>query len=150
MSSTASVCLCTSVCMYVCVYPVCVSFQCLGLSVYMCKCLYRHVLCMRGCVHLPFSVLRSVFVSLYLFHLSWHANPSVWRCEMWVVASDCEEIWAAVIFRFGIPLSLWINLRWKGSGPQTVDKATVMHDTRAQQTHAMLRQDLSNCISEML
>lgn len=71
--------------------------------------------CVR--VHLPFSALLwSGFVSLYLSYLSWHANPSVWRCEMWVLASDWEEIWAAVIFGFGIPLSLSLPLGLTSDG----------------------------------
>lgn len=137
MSSAATVCLCMCRCVCACSY----SMRLPSIWVYLGS--YGRAR-PRARRHLPFSVLhRSVFVSRYLFHLSWHANPSVCRCEMWVVASDCE-IWAAVIFRFGIPLSLCgINLRWKRSCPQTIDKSTVMYDTRALRAHAMLRPDLS-------
>lgn len=99
------VCVCACALICVCPYCMCVSPQNGSACVH--AWVFIRLRTVRACVHFPFSVLhRSVFVSLYLFHLSWHANPSVWRCEMWVVASDCVEIWAVVIFRFGIPLSL--------------------------------------------
>lgn len=115
MSSTANVCPLgwACVCRYLCecVFTLYVCYSSVFLYL---RYVFIQICTMHACVHLPFSVLhRSVFVSLYIFHLSWHAKSSVWRCEMWEVASDRDlscsniQVWDLFFCR--------INLRWKRS-----------------------------------
>lgn len=109
------------VCMWPCVWHSCctvrVLFLCVQLHTWTSfhKNMWCYCKCVRGgCLYYSVYCLE-VSWSLYLFHLSWHTNPSIWKCEMRGVASDWEEIWGAVIFRMGSVSLHGINLRWKRS-----------------------------------
>lgn len=117
------------------------------------KCLYKYVLCVHlcacVCVHCH-SVYNPVCVWLplpFFPHLSWHANPRVKARDvssgvrLWGDLSGGNiQVWDR--YTLSASLSVGLTSRWKRSGLQTVDKATIMYDTRAQRAHVILRPDL--------
>lgn len=125
---------CRYLCVCVCVHTVSVLFLCIIVpawiyfytNMYACTCAFAIRCTAQECLS-PFTF------STYLDMQSPLCEGV--RCEKW----HLTEIWAAVIFRFGISFSVGLTSDGRDLACKTVDKGTVMHDTKAQRTQALLR-----------